>query len=149
MNEKPATIEEKIIYATIDCINQYGISGATNRKIAQASTCTTTKAAAPLHPLNRPSKMTGMTAARNMRWLRPEAKSAPIPPGRAVGCLPAGRSSQRAVLAAIGIAASIRFVGSAWTAAIFSKTASSSPIPPNDPSRGSFIISSRRCGLEG
>jgi AcrR family transcriptional regulator len=35
MNEKPTNVEEKIIFATIDCIEKFGISGATNRQIAQ------------------------------------------------------------------------------------------------------------------
>ena len=35
MNEKPVSVEEKIIFATIDCIEKYGISGATNRQIAR------------------------------------------------------------------------------------------------------------------
>ena len=37
MNEKPSSVEEKIIYATIDCIEKYGISGATNRRISEAA----------------------------------------------------------------------------------------------------------------
>ena len=37
MNEKPASVEEKIISATIDCIEKHGISGATNRRIAAAA----------------------------------------------------------------------------------------------------------------
>ncbi len=35
MNEKPTSVEGRIISATIDCIEKYGISGATNRQIAQ------------------------------------------------------------------------------------------------------------------
>lgn len=35
MKENPASIEDKIIFSTIECINKYGISGATNRQIAQ------------------------------------------------------------------------------------------------------------------
>ena len=35
MNEKPAGVEEKIILATIESIEKYGLSGATNRQIAQ------------------------------------------------------------------------------------------------------------------
>jgi AcrR family transcriptional regulator len=34
MNENPNPVEEKIILATIDCIEKYGIVGATNRRIA-------------------------------------------------------------------------------------------------------------------
>ena len=34
MNEKPTSVEDRIIAATIDCIDKYGISGATNRQIA-------------------------------------------------------------------------------------------------------------------
>lgn len=37
MNEKPASTEEKIISATIDCIESYGLSGANNRRIAAAA----------------------------------------------------------------------------------------------------------------
>ncbi len=37
MNGQPGSIEEKIIFATIECIEKYGISGATNRQIAQAA----------------------------------------------------------------------------------------------------------------
>jgi AcrR family transcriptional regulator len=37
MNEKPASVEEKIILATIECIEKYGMSGATNRRIAQVA----------------------------------------------------------------------------------------------------------------
>ena len=37
MNEKTSSVEEKIIFATIDCIEKYGISGATNRQIVQAA----------------------------------------------------------------------------------------------------------------
>lgn len=37
MNEKPANVEDKIILATIECIEKYGISGATNRQIALAA----------------------------------------------------------------------------------------------------------------
>ena len=35
MNDQPAGAEDKIIQATIECIEQYGISGATNRRIAE------------------------------------------------------------------------------------------------------------------
>jgi AcrR family transcriptional regulator len=35
MNEKPDSVEQKIILTTIECIEKYGISGATNRQIAQ------------------------------------------------------------------------------------------------------------------
>jgi AcrR family transcriptional regulator len=35
MDEKPASVEEKIISVTIECIEKYGISGATNRRIAE------------------------------------------------------------------------------------------------------------------
>ena len=35
MDEKPTSVEEKIILAAIDCIEKYGISGATNRQIAR------------------------------------------------------------------------------------------------------------------
>ncbi|HMD90043.1 MAG TPA: TetR/AcrR family transcriptional regulator [Anaerolineaceae bacterium] len=35
MDKKPGSVEEKIIYATIDCIEKYGVSGATNRRIAE------------------------------------------------------------------------------------------------------------------
>ena len=35
MDEKSASVEENIILATINCIDQYGISGATNRQIAK------------------------------------------------------------------------------------------------------------------
>jgi AcrR family transcriptional regulator len=34
MDEKPGSVEEKIILAAIECIEKFGISGATNRKIA-------------------------------------------------------------------------------------------------------------------
>ena len=34
MNDKPASVEGKIIQAAIECIEKYGISGATNRQIA-------------------------------------------------------------------------------------------------------------------
>jgi AcrR family transcriptional regulator len=34
MNEKTTSVEDKIILATIECIEKYGISGATNRQIA-------------------------------------------------------------------------------------------------------------------
>ena len=37
MNEKTTSVEQKIISATIDCIEKYGISGATNRQIAQVA----------------------------------------------------------------------------------------------------------------
>ncbi|HVP20253.1 MAG TPA: TetR/AcrR family transcriptional regulator [Anaerolineaceae bacterium] len=37
MSEEPASIEEKIILTTIDCIERYGFSGATNRRISQAA----------------------------------------------------------------------------------------------------------------
>ena len=37
MNDQPTSAEEKIIHATIGCIEKYGISGATNRQIAQAA----------------------------------------------------------------------------------------------------------------
>jgi AcrR family transcriptional regulator len=37
MNEKPAGAENRIIQATIDCIEMYGISGATNRRIAEVA----------------------------------------------------------------------------------------------------------------
>jgi AcrR family transcriptional regulator len=37
MTEPQTIVEEKIILATIGCIEQYGISGATNRRIAQAA----------------------------------------------------------------------------------------------------------------
>ena len=37
MNEKPASVEDRIILAAIDCIEKYGISGATNRRIAFAA----------------------------------------------------------------------------------------------------------------
>ncbi|RPJ36899.1 MAG: TetR/AcrR family transcriptional regulator [Chloroflexi bacterium] len=37
MNDQPMSVEEKIIRATIGCIEKYGISGATNRQIAQAA----------------------------------------------------------------------------------------------------------------
>jgi len=33
MNQKPASVEEKILLTTIDCIEKYGIAGATNRRI--------------------------------------------------------------------------------------------------------------------
>ena len=35
MDEKPTSVEQKIILAAIDCIEKYGISGATNRQIAR------------------------------------------------------------------------------------------------------------------
>jgi AcrR family transcriptional regulator len=35
MTEKPVRVEDKIILAAIECIEKYGISGATNRQIAQ------------------------------------------------------------------------------------------------------------------
>jgi len=35
MNNQPKNIEEKIILAAIDCMEKFGISGTTNRKIAQ------------------------------------------------------------------------------------------------------------------
>jgi AcrR family transcriptional regulator len=35
MDEKPTSVELKIILASIDCIEKYGISGATNRQIAR------------------------------------------------------------------------------------------------------------------
>jgi AcrR family transcriptional regulator len=35
MNSKTASVEQKIILATIDCIEKYGMSGATNRRITQ------------------------------------------------------------------------------------------------------------------
>ena len=34
MDSKPASVEKKIILATIDCIEKYGLAGATNRQIA-------------------------------------------------------------------------------------------------------------------
>ena len=34
MDEKPAGVEDRIILAAIECIEKYGISGATNRRIA-------------------------------------------------------------------------------------------------------------------
>jgi TetR/AcrR family transcriptional regulator, regulator of cefoperazone and chloramphenicol sensitivity len=37
MSEPASPVEEKIILATIDCIEQVGLSGATNRRIAQAA----------------------------------------------------------------------------------------------------------------
>jgi len=37
VNEKPASPEDKILLATIDCIEKYGISGATNRRITAAA----------------------------------------------------------------------------------------------------------------
>jgi AcrR family transcriptional regulator len=37
MTEKPASPEERIILATIDCIEKYGLSGATNRQIAETA----------------------------------------------------------------------------------------------------------------
>jgi AcrR family transcriptional regulator len=35
MIEKTSSVEEKIIFATIECIEKYGISGATNRRISE------------------------------------------------------------------------------------------------------------------
>ncbi len=35
MSEKPVSVEDKIILATIDCIEKFGISGSTNRQIAK------------------------------------------------------------------------------------------------------------------
>src|SRR5512138_1248063 len=37
MNEVPSTPEQKILFTTIECIEKYGISGATNRRIAGAA----------------------------------------------------------------------------------------------------------------
>jgi len=37
MDEKSSAIEERIIQATIDCIESYGIPGATNRRIASTA----------------------------------------------------------------------------------------------------------------
>ena len=37
MNNTYTSVEDKIIYATVDCIETYGISGATNRRIAQVA----------------------------------------------------------------------------------------------------------------
>ncbi len=37
MNNHPTSVEDKIISTTIDCIETYGISGATNRRIAEAA----------------------------------------------------------------------------------------------------------------
>jgi TetR/AcrR family transcriptional regulator, regulator of cefoperazone and chloramphenicol sensitivity len=37
MNEKTGSVEQKIIDATIRCIEAYGISGANNRRIAEAA----------------------------------------------------------------------------------------------------------------
>jgi AcrR family transcriptional regulator len=37
MNETPSSVEEKIIFTTIACIEKYGIAGATNRRIAEAA----------------------------------------------------------------------------------------------------------------
>lgn len=35
MNESFTSVEQKIIFTTIECIEKYGISGATNRRIAE------------------------------------------------------------------------------------------------------------------
>lgn len=35
MNESPLSVEERIIQAAIECIEQFGVQGTTNRKIAQ------------------------------------------------------------------------------------------------------------------
>jgi AcrR family transcriptional regulator len=35
MEEKPTSVEEKILIVTIECIEKYGLSGATNRRIAE------------------------------------------------------------------------------------------------------------------
>jgi AcrR family transcriptional regulator len=37
MNEPANSVEQKIILTTIDCIEKYGISGATNRRIAEVA----------------------------------------------------------------------------------------------------------------
>jgi len=37
MRENPASVEDKIIQTTIDCIETYGFTGATNRRIAEAA----------------------------------------------------------------------------------------------------------------
>lgn len=37
MSEEPITVEEKIILATIECIERYGVAGATNRRIAEVA----------------------------------------------------------------------------------------------------------------
>ncbi len=37
MSEQPNTVEQKIIDAAIECIEIYGVQGATNRKIAEAA----------------------------------------------------------------------------------------------------------------
>jgi DNA-binding transcriptional regulator YbjK len=37
MTQTPANVEEKIVFAAIDCIEKYGLDGATNRKIAAAA----------------------------------------------------------------------------------------------------------------
>jgi AcrR family transcriptional regulator len=37
MSEKASSVEDKIIQATIECIETYGISGTTNRQIAQVA----------------------------------------------------------------------------------------------------------------
>jgi len=37
MDNTYTSVEEKIIYATVDCIETYGIPGATNRRIAQVA----------------------------------------------------------------------------------------------------------------
>jgi AcrR family transcriptional regulator len=37
MKENPGSVEDKIIQTTIDCIETYGISGATNRRIAETA----------------------------------------------------------------------------------------------------------------
>ncbi len=37
MNEEPNPIEQKIIDAAIECIEKYGVQGATNRKIAEVA----------------------------------------------------------------------------------------------------------------
>jgi len=34
MSEPPASVEDRIVLAAIDCVEKYGISGATNRRIA-------------------------------------------------------------------------------------------------------------------
>ena len=37
MRENPVSVEDKIIQTTIDCIETYGFTGATNRRIAEAA----------------------------------------------------------------------------------------------------------------
>lgn len=37
MSDNPNSVEEKIVTTTIECIEQYGIAGATNRRIAEAA----------------------------------------------------------------------------------------------------------------